>query len=38
MVRYGNKTRYYQNILTDESEGRSTETEKDDCAGGACKM
>jgi ribonucleoside-diphosphate reductase alpha chain len=38
MVRYGLKTRYYQNILTDETEGRSTETEKDDCAGGACKM
>lgn len=37
-VRYGTKTRYYQNILIDETEGRSTETEKDDCAGGACKM
>lgn len=38
MVRYGNKTRYYQNVLIDETEGRATEGEKDDCAGGACKM
>jgi ribonucleotide reductase alpha subunit len=38
MVKYGIKTRYYQNSLINEKENQSTESDKADCAGGACKM
>ena len=38
MVKYGMKTRYYQNNLTSSDPNTSTETEKADCGGGGCKM
>lgn len=37
-VKYGMKTRYYQNNLTTDDTSAGTETEKADCGGGACKM
>ncbi len=37
-VKYGMKSRYYENILIDEKKGKSTEVQKDVCDSGACAM
>lgn len=37
-VKYGMKTRYYQNNLTTDDTSAGTETEKVSCPGGACAM